>query len=592
MACPMKRSSKNRSVCTRRELKILFTFALRLIMWFTVRIESSCIYASSKYDCRWKDMVPDNIRAMKPDGYGTCVVTESKGRYYVLRTEHEWDAIHNIKVAHHKSIGRIDPKEGFIPNAYGKQLQKVDAANTSTAETAPEEPTAASKPSHTAAKMKNAAKTDAHKTKNTTRTGTQEKAHKPVPMGCADGYELMLQCSPDVAPAVREYFGDDAPQLLAITLMRLVEQLDTFDLGDKYAGSYASALFPDLDMSKDSVREFLIRVGKREEDIQRFLRSRVTPGEKILVDGTPFFAECVPNEPKKPDPLVHAAYAIDKESLLPEYYMLTNGTVMAPDIVRLAQEAGVNEGLTVLSRRSWTPDAPTQLANAGLQYVVQSNPHEDIQAIEWIRKHGTQGFDVVETDWDFGPSYGRYIPDPKTGGTIRLSIFSDTYANLVSGENPDDMELYSYSLYTNLKDVPVTKLQNELYWLPDTGFQFLALQQTLYSPWVNGGMFSFLAPKKKPDRQMEDIKPGVALSDFLGLLYWQAADGAAADADVPMEFIDILRTARSEEVIDLNHHRMKGTSRTRNRNFKLMGITHAKDKKPDPWGDGKTPSVS
>lgn len=521
-------------------------------------------------------MVPEKIKAMKPEGYGSCTVTESGGRYYVMRTEHVWDADLGKNVTHHKSIGRIDPETGFVPNAYGKQLQEETTTDSSSPQTKPKETTSDQKPDHTANKAKSNAK-----------SSTQKESQKQIPMGFADGYELMLQCAPDVAPAVREYLGNDAPQLLAITLMRLVEQRDTFELGGSvYEHSYASALFPDLDMSKKSVRKFLIHIGKREEDIQRFLHSRLTPGEKILIDGTPFFAEYVPDDNEMPSRVVHAAYAMDKESLFPEYYVYTDRKVMAPDLVGLAQEAGVTDGLAVLSSRSWTPDAPAQLARGGLRYVMQVRGHEDIQSGEWIREHGTEGFEMLEDDPEFGPIYGRFIPDPKTGGTIQIAIFSDTYEHVANGENLSDEDLYTLSLYTNL-DVSAKELPNYLYYLPDRGFHFLALQQTLFSPW-SGGMFGFAA-KRKQDAQIEEINRGLALSDFLGLLYWQRADDVAARAKVPMELIDILRTARSDTVFDLTRHRAKSSSRARNHNFKLMGITHARNTVPDPWGDGKTP---
>lgn len=495
---------------------------------------------------------------MLPEGYGTCSIVESVGKYYVYTTQHSWDKTVQKRVAKRRSIGRIDPELGFIPNSFGRQMKRTVGTKSPDEEIAP-----------------------AGNTESVPETSQrQPKAKKSIAkLKWADGYELFLQTGPHIAPLLEEHLGSDAPMMLAISLMRLVESELPFELAHSYPSSYASALWPGLQLTKAKVANFLIHIGKRTEEIQGFLHALVTPGKKILVDGTGFFEENTSHE-KGLDAKIRMAFVMDRETLTPQYYTYVGSQVTAPALIEIAREAGVADGLAVLSKNGWTKDGSRQLAAAGLRYVMECPcSTDDTFGIQWLRTHGNDGFRFVFNDYDFGDFFGRILPLPDGTGSIYAYLFSSTMRKLSSVSESErrklpDSEFGHLSYVTNLDDT-LEDLPEEMAWHPNTNFQFLALQQTLHNPWRYGFLYDAPLPSN-----MNAVKRGLAFSDFIALLYWQTCDHAAALAGVDLELVDLLHVARSDTVFPMKNGIMQATSSApmRRKNFKLLGITMAKDK--------------
>lgn len=103
--------------------------------------------------------------------------------------------------------------------------------------------------------------------------------------------QLMYNLSDDLLQQLRDIYPEkDAERLFVISILRACHHnLSDCEIQEAYQNSFLSEMYPGLALSKNTVSEFLKRIGKAYASIVRFMQNRakrVNLDHHLLVDGT------------------------------------------------------------------------------------------------------------------------------------------------------------------------------------------------------------------------------------------------------------------------------------------------------------------
>ena len=191
--------------------------------------------------------IPESIKKNKPTEFGALEIRcFGDGKYYVYQITSKWDAEKNRpKKVTGKSIGKITEADGFIPNANGLRLMKEMRITPDIA---------------------------------------------PIVKNYG-AYEMLQQLSPDMEGQLRKFFPDIYREIRTLSLLRLVDSISSAKMIQPvFLDSYMSDICSDIAVSEGSVRRFVSKLGRMQENLDAFMKAQVMPGTTLLFDGTSIFS--------------------------------------------------------------------------------------------------------------------------------------------------------------------------------------------------------------------------------------------------------------------------------------------------------------
>ena len=226
-------------------------------------------------------MIPDNIKKHRPKG---TEIHKRGNYYYVYNITSVWDK--EKKRPKKKTlgcVGKITEADGFIPN---KKSQQLDVQSVQTKE--------------------------------------------------YGGFSLLSELNRDLIDNLKKSFPSEYQRIFTIALLRVLTCTPFTSIDTPYIRSYASDVFPNLALSKNSIGYFLDYVGNNRGKITEFLKSTISDGDLLLFDGTSLFTdskitELVKkgyNNNGKSKTQVNLLYAFNKSTASPSYYRILPGNVV------------------------------------------------------------------------------------------------------------------------------------------------------------------------------------------------------------------------------------------------------------------------
>lgn len=232
--------------------------------------------------------IPASIREMKPKDLGPCIIQKQKDSFYVVEATSKWDRVEHktVKITG-KSLGRISPTDGYIPNEYA--LRKRAEASSS--------------------------------------------AYIVKSYGAI---EMFLQLSPDIEPLLRKHFPIHFREIQIISLLELTEAAGPKMLMNAFMGSYLSDLYPcdesEVHLEDKTVRSLIRTLGLEINRIEAFMLDSIPADNVFIFDGTCYFADfgdslSVPghNPQHSKRRQVRVLYIFDRTTRRPLFYRVLFG---------------------------------------------------------------------------------------------------------------------------------------------------------------------------------------------------------------------------------------------------------------------------
>lgn len=230
---------------------------------------------------------PESIRRHKPQDLGPCKIRLVSGYYYVYQSPSKAHGSDPVKA---RCLGKITESDGFIPNRYALSLMPGQPCGTQNSEVI----------------IKN-----------------------------YGAYEMFLQLAPSVSTRLKAYFPRDFREIRTLALLRLIDGIVPHLAQPVFMDSYLSVLCPDIATSEKSVRAFIKDLGLRMNEAEDFMRASIAPGQKLLFDGTTFFAnfrDSLSQNGYNPDHrTTHQArilYVFDKSTQQPQFFRVFQGSAV------------------------------------------------------------------------------------------------------------------------------------------------------------------------------------------------------------------------------------------------------------------------
>ena len=273
--------------------------------------------------------IPQEIKDLRPKNLNHATEVRSlNGRYYVYEITSVWDA--NTKKAKKKTlhcVGSISNNK-FIPNKYYMMTyQNFNATYT---------------------------------TKN------------------YGALAMFRQLGTDIEEKLEEFFPDIYRQLITISLLCLVYKTSGKEMRYNYLQSYLCNVYPDLALSADALQNFFNSFGARVDTMKAYMKSYVTPGTKLLFDGTSIFCSSKDsylkpgyNKEHSLDPQYKLLYVFDKSNQQPIYYKLIPGSVPDTNSFKdVLNELQLKESIIIGDKGFASNVNINLLQEAGLNYIL------------------------------------------------------------------------------------------------------------------------------------------------------------------------------------------------------------------------------
>lgn len=279
--------------------------------------------------------IPENIKKLKPTQYGACEVRLIGGHYYVYQYHSKWDPEKKKpKKVTDGCIGRITEQDGFIPNSAFVLKSKKDEIHN--------------------VKIK----------------------HFGV-------YELFSQLSKEISKKIREFFPDIFDELIVLSLLQLVTDCSSKTAKAEFEASSLSDRYPGVSTSSGSIRSFVKKLGTREMDMDRFMKSFIHEGSKLLFDGTSIFtrasdsyAQVGYNPLHSLNPQIRLLYIFDMTSHMPVFYRMLPGNIVdRSSMITTIEQSGCKDCVIIADKGFYSKSNVSYLMSNNMKYILplQSN---------------------------------------------------------------------------------------------------------------------------------------------------------------------------------------------------------------------------
>ncbi|MBE6009470.1 MAG: hypothetical protein E7236_02245 [Lachnospiraceae bacterium] len=284
--------------------------------------------------------IPESIKRHKPTQFGALEIRCIGGdKYYVYQISSRWDPEKNRpRKVTGKSIGKITEADGFIPNANGLRLMQEMRITPDVA---------------------------------------------PVVRNYGS-YELLQQLSGDLDNQLRKYFPDCFREIRTIALIRLVDSVSSTKMIQPiFLDSYMSDLCGDIAVSEGSVRRFISRLGRMQDQLDAFMRDQVVPGTTLLFDGTSIFTRSADSLSEKGynpghrlNPQARILYVFEKDSHRPVFYRVVQGSIVDKTaFVDTLNASGCKDCIIIADKGFYSKRNLSALMTASMKFILplQSN---------------------------------------------------------------------------------------------------------------------------------------------------------------------------------------------------------------------------
>ena len=306
--------------------------------------------------------IPESIKRHKPTQFGALEIRCIGGdKYYVYQISSKWDPVKNRpRKVTGKSIGKITEADGFIPNANGLRLMQEMRITPDVA---------------------------------------------PVVRNYGS-YELLRQLSGDLDEQLRKHFPDCFREIRTVALIRLVDSVSSAKMIQPlFLDSYMSDLCGDIAVSEGSVRRFISRLGRMQDQLDTFMRDQVIPGTTLLFDGTSIFTRSADSLSEKGynpghslNPQARILYIFEKDSHRPVFYRVVQGSIVDKTaFVDTLNASGCKDCIIIADKGFYSKKNLTALMSAGMQFILPLQSNTVNVADEFYENKDDHKFDGVFT---------------------------------------------------------------------------------------------------------------------------------------------------------------------------------------------------
>ena len=227
--------------------------------------------------------IPEEIKALKPTDFGAVEIRSISGHFYVYEISSRWDPEKKkaVKVTG-KAIGKITLEDGFVPNTYGMRR------------TTPLYPI-----------VKN-----------------------------YGAYAILQQLSGSLEDRLKKIFPDIYREISAVAMLRLVTGCRENRIQSEFEASFLNDIYQDIDFGDSAVRNLIQMLGTRTSEMAAFMRLYMSPGSKLMFDGTSIFTRADDSYARKgynPDHTqetqIRLLYIFDRTSFMPVFYRMIPGNI-------------------------------------------------------------------------------------------------------------------------------------------------------------------------------------------------------------------------------------------------------------------------
>ena len=262
------------------------------------------------------------------------------GKYYLYQITSKWDKVKKVtRKITLGLIGRITEKEGLIPK--GQR---------------------------------------APKTKTKAIIHTKEYGAT---------YILTTVLGADIAKELQNNFPEFWQTIVVLALQKLLYQSPLKNSEYYYEESYVSEMYPDLDLSKNKLTNFMITLGQQEEPMIAFKKSFLQGAKHIVFDLTHLISQSEDMEINLPgynskgdfEPQVNLFYLFSTDLKMPVYYRIIPGNISGMKSLKLTiEEAGLKDCTVIGDKGFGSLENIEKLEKEELTYILplrRTNAHAD-----------------------------------------------------------------------------------------------------------------------------------------------------------------------------------------------------------------------
>jgi len=277
--------------------------------------------------------IPEAIKKNKPTQFGAVEIRFIGGFYYVYKVSSRWDPERGrSQKTTGKSIGKITEHDGFIPNANGMRIM--------------------------------------HEMNMMPET-------KPIIKNYGT-YEMLQQLSPEIGDMLRKYFPQKFREIVAFSILRLVDGVSNRMIQSVFESSYLSSICGDISTSENSVRNFITKLGSMDAEIDAFMKSFIMPKSSLVFDGTTIFCNGHTslsakgyNPEHSQDCQIRLLYVFEKDSNRPVFYRVLQGSVVdKAAFIDVVREVGFDDCTIIADKGFYSKRNLSALMEAGIKYIL------------------------------------------------------------------------------------------------------------------------------------------------------------------------------------------------------------------------------
>lgn len=184
----------------------------------------------------------------------------------------------------------------------------------------------------------------------------------------------------DVRDALVRIFGKDGLRIYVLAILKLLTNTTHKNMDIAYERSYISAMLPEVHISKNTLSDFLEKLGLKRYEIVEFLKEfGPKAGSNIVFDGSSFCSGSTRNpyvnygyNPNKPDASqIRLIYGFNIDSNLPIYFNVIPGNItdkMA--FVGCLKESGFKNCSVILDNDFFSRSDLKYMSEEGLSFVM------------------------------------------------------------------------------------------------------------------------------------------------------------------------------------------------------------------------------
>jgi transposase len=298
--------------------------------------------------------IPDEIKQLKPTGFGSCEIHSLQGGkyYYVYQTYSVYDSkLKGARKKTRKAIGKITLRDGFVPNRYGQSLM------------------------------------------------APSKVIRLTEYGI---YELFSQLAgQSILKPLKKHFPKDYQRIYTLAMLRVSHHCTSANAKVLFDRSIFKAVYPNLKMGERSYRTFMQHLGEEQDRMVSFMREFVPEDATILFDGTNIFSSASDsyarkgyNHGKSQRTQVKLLYLFSQETRTPCYYRLLPGNITdKSSFEKAVRESGVQHVTVIGDKGFYSKKNSSYLDSVGLSYILPLQSNTKMIDDEFASQPGTEKFD-------------------------------------------------------------------------------------------------------------------------------------------------------------------------------------------------------